>query len=337
MARKSSTTVAKRRAKAAPKKRAQPSKPKRTKAAAKARAAKTPPPPPVTLAVIGAGTMGHGVAQVAAMAGCRVLLHDALAAALQTALRRIRANLEQGMKLGKVSKRDAQAALQRIEPVNDLADAARGADVIIECVPEDVELKRNLFRELDRLTRPGAILASNTSSIRIASLAQAAQRPDRVLGLHFFNPAHIMALVEVVRGPQTSQYAIETAVHLVRRLGKTPVLVDDSPGFASTRLGVLLGLEAMRTVEEGVAAPQDIDTAMELGYRHPMGPLKLSDLIGLDVRLAIAEYLYRELRLEHFRPPEILRRLVRQGRLGKKTGLGFYRWDETGKPQPAPI
>lgn len=335
MARKRRPALAKRKT-AAQKKRAQAAGTARTPKTAKATPAKAAPTrKALTVAVVGAGTMGHGVAQVAALAGCRVLLHDAVPSALETALRRIRANLRRGIELRKVAKRDAQAALQRIEPVR-LADAARGADVIIECVPEDLELKRNLFRELDGLSRPGALLASNTSSIRIGSLAEATQHPHRVVGLHFFNPAHIMTLVEVVKGPQTSQYAVETALHFVRQLGKTPVLVDDAPGFASTRLGVLLGLEAMRMVEEGIASPQDIDTAMELGYRHPMGPLKLSDLIGLDVRLAIAEYLHRELNLEHFRPPEILRRLVRQGRLGKKTGLGFYRWDETGKPQPAP-
>lgn len=277
--------------------------------------------------------MGHQIAQAAAMAGYAVRLYDVAEPALEAALKRIRANLTRGVELKKVARADAAATLRRIEPTSLLVEAARDADIVVEAVPEDLELKRTIFRDLDRASRPGTILASNTSSIRIARIAEAVGRPDRVLGLHFFNPAHILPLVEVVRGPETSRYALETAVATARRLGKTPIVVEDTPGFASTRLGVLLGLEAMRMVEEGVAAPAAIDAAMELGYRHPMGPLKLSDLIGLDVRLAIAEYLHRELGLDQYRPPEILRRLVGQRKLGKKTGEGFYRWSEDG-PQP---
>jgi 3-hydroxybutyryl-CoA dehydrogenase len=285
------------------------------------------------VAVIGAGTMGRGIAQVAALARYAVHLYDAAPAALPQAVDAIRANLRTGVERGKVDPAGADAALGRIRTYGTLADTVRDADLVIEAVPEDPHLKRRVFAALDACTRPSAVLASNTSSIRIATIADATTRPDRVLGLHFFNPAHILPLVEVVRGPQTSQYAVETALAAVRRMGKTPIVVEDHPGFASTRLGVLLGLEAMRMVEEGVASPHAIDTAMELGYRHPMGPLKLSDLIGLDVRLAIAEVLHRELGLEQYRPPEILRRLVAQGRLGKKTGAGFYRWTDDG-PQP---
>ena len=304
---------------------------KRAPATAKKTAKKGAPAPewagePFT--VIGAGTMGHGIAQAAAMAGYEVRLYDVSEAALDAALAKIRSNLNQGVKLGKVESADAKAALGRITALGLLEEAVRDADFIVEAAPEDLELKRDLFRRLDRVARPGAILASNTSSIRIARIADATEHPGRLLGLHFFNPAYLMALVEVVRGPKTSQYALERAVQVARRLGKTPIVVEDTPGFASTRLGVLIGLEAMRMVEEGVAKPADIDAAMELGYRHPMGPLKLTDLIGLDVRLAIAEYLHRELGLEQYRPPEILRRLVGQGKLGKKSGEGFYRWSE---------
>lgn len=305
----------------------------RKKAAAKRAAPETAG----TFAVVGAGTMGQGIAHVSALAGYEVRLHDVAEPALEAALKRIRAHLDQGVRLKKVARGDAAAALRRIRTTTLLREAVRDADFVVEAVPEDLEVKRAVFRDLDRWTRPGTVLASNTSSIRIGRIAEATQRPDRVLGLHFFNPVYILTLVEVVRGPDTSQYALEIALAMARRLGKTPIVVEDVPGFASTRLGILLGLEAMRMVEDGVATPGDIDTAMELGYRHPMGPLKLSDLIGLDVRLAIAEYLHRELNLEQYRPPDILRRLVSQGKLGKKTGEGFYRWNEDGAvPRPNP-
>jgi 3-hydroxybutyryl-CoA dehydrogenase len=173
-----------------------------------------------------------------------------------------------------------------------------------------------------------SVIATNTSSLSIAELAAGLRLPRRFLGLHFFNPVHVMALVEVVWGPETGQDELARAVAFVRELGKEPIVVKDSPGFASSRLGVLLGLEAMRMVQEGVAEPDGIDKAMELGYRHPMGPLKLTDLVGLDVRLGIAEYLHAKLGSEAFRPPEILRRMVAEGKLGKKTGQGFYRWDD---------
>jgi 3-hydroxybutyryl-CoA dehydrogenase len=183
-----------------------------------------------------------------------------------------------------------------------------------------------IFAALDRAAPAQAILASNTSCLAIGKIAEATERPDRVLGMHFFNPVHLMALVEVVRGDRTADGSVELAVECARRMGKEPIVVRDSPGFASSRLGLVLGLEAMRMLEQQVASAEDIDKAMTLGYRHPMGPLRLTDLIGLDVRLAIAEYLHEELVSEAFRPPEILRRLVREGRLGKKSGRGFYEW-----------
>jgi 3-hydroxybutyryl-CoA dehydrogenase len=201
---------------------------------------------------------------------------------------------------------------------------------VVEAAPESMPLKRALLGEVERMAAPSAVLASNTSSLSIAELASVLREPGRFLGLHFFNPVHVMSLVEVVWGPLTDRGVLDRSVAFVKDLGKEPVVVKDSPGFASSRLGVLIGLEAMRMVEEGVSTPEGIDRAMELGYRHPMGPLRLTDLVGLDVRLGIAEYLHQELGSEAFRPPEILRRMVSEGKLGKKSGQGFYRWEEQG-------
>jgi 3-hydroxybutyryl-CoA dehydrogenase len=198
--------------------------------------------------------------------------------------------------------------------------------VVIEAVPEELALKQAVFREVDKLSPSGALLCSNTSSIRIAEIASAVAIPKRVLGMHFFNPVHLMALVEVVHHPGTGPDELQRAVTFARGLGKEPIAVRDSPGFATSRLGVVLGLEAMRMLEEGVASARDIDKAMELGYKHPMGPLKLSDLVGLDTRLHIAEYLLAQTGREGFRPPAILVQKVREGKLGKKTGEGFHAW-----------
>ena len=279
------------------------------------------------VAVIGAGTMGHGIAQVAALAGYDVALVDAVPAALERAFERIRRNLDEGVARGKVEPTAREAALARLAAAPDVAAAVAGADVVIEAVPERLEVKRSVLVEAEAGAPAGALLASNTSSLSITELQSGLARPGRMLGLHFFNPVHINRLVEVVRGARTDESAVADAVAFARRLGKEPIVVADSPGFASTRLGVLLGLEAMRMVEEGVASPEAIDTAMELGYRHPMGPLKLTDLVGLDVRLDIATYLHARLG-ERFRPPEILRRMVAEGKLGQKTGQGFYRWEQ---------
>ena len=279
-----------------------------------------------TVAVIGAGTMGHGIAQVAA-AECRVFLHDVDPAALARARERACARLEKGVSLGKVSEAVRDATLSNLLPSAQLAPAVAHADLVIEMVPESISLKRSILEEIEAAASPRALLATNTSSLSIAELASALTKPRRFLGLHFFNPVHLMPLVEIVRGPQTHSLTLERAETLVRRIGKEPILVRDSPGFASSRLGVVLGLEAMRMVEDGVAEPEAIDRAMELGYRHPMGPLRLTDLVGLDVRLAIAEVLHAKLDSEAFRPPEVLRRMVAEGKLGKKSGEGFYRWE----------
>lgn len=279
-----------------------------------------------TVAVLGAGTMGHGIAQVCAGAGCQVALYDIDDAAVGRGLDRIRANLDKGVELGKVAAQERDALLSRVRTTTSIADASTGADLVIEAAPESLELKARIFEEVDGAAPDHALLATNTSSLSIEKIAHSVANPSRLLGLHFFNPVHIMKLVEVVWGPDTSDAARMTAEAFVRRLEKEPVVVRDAPGFASSRLGIVLGMEAIRMVEEGVASPQDIDKAMELGYRHPMGPLKLTDLVGLDVRLGIAEYLCETLGSEAFRPPELLKRMVSEGKLGKKSGQGFYDW-----------
>jgi 3-hydroxybutyryl-CoA dehydrogenase len=276
--------------------------------------------------VIGAGTMGHGIAHVAAAAGMQVTLQDVDRPALQRGLEAIRADLDAGIAKGKVRPEQRDEAVARIRATTDLEAAAAAADLVIEAVPESPELKREVFVRLDGAAPPRTLLASNTSSLSIAALAAATGRPGRVLGMHFFNPVHLMPLLEIVRTERTEAEVVEAAVETGRRWGKEPIVVRDSPGFASSRLGLALGLEAMRMLEQGVASAEDIDKAMTLGYRHPMGPLRLTDLVGLDVRLAIARHLHRELGSEAFRPPKILERLVAEGRLGKKAGRGFYDW-----------
>lgn len=279
-----------------------------------------------TVAVLGAGTMGHGIAQVCAAAGCEVQVYDVTAAAAQAGIDRIRENLDKGIERGKVTPVERDAVMARLTPTDVIADAVRGADLVIEAAPESMELKERIFSEVGRTAPASAILASNTSSLSIGRIAEVVPGPERFLGMHFFNPVHIMALVEVVWGPKTADEATRTAVDFARRLGKEPIVVKDAPGFASSRLGIVLGMEAIRMVEQGVASPEDIDKAMELGYRHPMGPLKLTDLVGLDVRLGIAEYLHETLGSDAFAPPALLRRMVAEGKLGKKSGQGFYSW-----------
>lgn len=280
------------------------------------------------VAVVGAGTMGHGIAQVAAMAGAEVVLVDRTEELAESGLARIRANLYDGVERGKVSPELRDAAADRLQADTDVARAAAEADLVVEAIPERLDLKRDLLRLLEGSAPGEAILASNTSSLSISALQAGLERPGRVVGMHFFNPVHIMKLVEVVRGKETAPEVVEGTMGLARWMGKEPIVVNDSPGFASSRLGVALGLEAMRMLEEGVASAADIDTAMTLGYRHPMGPLRLTDLVGLDVRLHIAEYLHEALGAEHFRPPGILQRLVDEGHLGRKTGRGFFEWDD---------
>jgi 3-hydroxybutyryl-CoA dehydrogenase len=278
-----------------------------------------------TVAVLGAGTIGHGIAQVSAMAGYRVTLSDPQPGAVERGLDHVRANLRKGVERGKVASADADASLARLSPSGSLAEAVRDAWLVIEAAPEQMEIKERIFAEVYASARADAILATNTSSLSVGRIAAATGAPERVIGLHFFNPVHIMKLLEVVRGAHTSAATLDAALEYARRIGKEPIVVTDTPGFASSRLGVILGLEAMRMVEQGVASPKDIDAAMKLGYGHPMGPLELTDHVGLDVRLAIAEYLSKELG-PSFEPPAVLRRLVAEGKLGKKSGEGFYRW-----------
>ncbi len=280
-----------------------------------------------TIAVLGAGTMGHGIAQVAALVGYRVVLRDVEREFLVRGLRAIEDNLDRGIRRGKTTEAERDLVLQRIRGATSLSETAH-ADLFIEAVPERMELKQETIREVERVAERDFIFASNTSSLSITEIASAARRPERVVGMHFFNPVHIMRLVEIVVGSETSDETLEAARAVGRRMKKEPITVRDVPGFASSRLGVALGLEAMRMLEQDVASAKDIDTAMELGYNHPMGPLRLTDLVGLDVRLSIAEYLHRTLGSESFRPPEILRRMVAAGRLGKKSGEGFYNWND---------
>jgi 3-hydroxybutyryl-CoA dehydrogenase len=279
------------------------------------------------IAVIGAGTMGHGIAQIAAQAGYRVVLEDVSEEFVERGRGRIQENLQKGVERGKLSSEDLQAALSRIQLSTDLKEAAADADLVIEAVIEKLDAKQALFAELDGLCKASAILATNTSSLSVSAIASATRRPERVIGLHFFNPVHIMKLLEIIVGDQTSPQTLAAALEVASRIGKEAITVKDTPGFATSRLGIALGLEAIRMFEQGVASAEDIDKAMVLGYNHPMGPLRLTDLVGLDIRLNIADYLFAELGSEVFRAPEILRRKVAEGKLGKKSGEGFYRWE----------
>lgn len=284
--------------------------------------------------MLGAGTMGHGIAQVAGAAGYEVVMRDIDDAAVERGLQSIQRNLARGVQLGKITETDSAETLQRIRATTNVKDL-HDSDLVIEAAPEILDLKQNLLRETEALVGSDCVFATNTSSLSITEIAKAAARPENVIGMHFFNPVHIMRLVEIVVGNETSDGVTETVREVTQRMKKEPIVVRDVPGFASSRLGVTLGLEAMRMVEQGVASARDIDTAMELGYNHPVGPLKLTDLVGLDVRLNIAEYLHLTLQSETFRPPEILRRLVSEGKLGKKTGEGFYKWNEPEQAQRA--
>jgi len=277
------------------------------------------------IGVIGAGTMGHGIAQVAAQAGYDTVMCDISRELVDAGMEKIRANLAKGVELGKVAAADADAALQRVSTCTEL-DELGGIDMVIEAIPESLDLKQSTFLTLQECCSAETVFATNTSSLSIAGIGAALDDPGRLVGTHFFNPVHVMKLIEIVRHDGTRDEVVEQAVAVGEAMGKTPVVVRDFPGFATSRLGIVLGLEAMRMVEQGVASAADIDTAMELGYRHPMGPLKLTDLVGLDVRLAIARYLHEELGSDAFEPPEILLRMVDEGKLGKKSGEGFYEW-----------
>lgn len=278
-----------------------------------------------TIGIVGGGTMGHGIAHVAALAGNDVTLYDIDEQRVSAALAKVRGNLDKGVEKGKVAAEDRDAALARLKGATRLEDLA-DADLVVEAIPEKIELKRQLFRALDEIVRPGAVLATNTSSLSIAKIAEGGDHPERVIGTHFFNPVHIMALLEVVVHDGTAPSVLDAVLRWGSLIGKECITVRDFPGFATSRLGVCLGMEAIRMVEQGVASAEDIDKAMVLGYRHPVGPLRLTDMVGLDVRLAIGEYLAKELGNSAFEPPDLMRRMVAEGRLGQKSGEGFYRW-----------
>ncbi len=276
-------------------------------------------------AVIGAGVMGHGIAHVLASIGIETRLYDKMGPAVEKGLEAIRGNLAKGVEKGKVTAIQRDATLVKLTATTHFESAIEGVDVVVEAVPENLELKQQIFESLGRRLGKEVLLATNTSSLSIGRIANVTPEPERVVGMHFFNPVHIMKLVEIVQTPRSSEAAVKAAVELGRRMGKDPILVKDAPGFATSRLGLAIGLEAMRMVEAGVASVEDIDKAMKLGYGFPVGPLELTDMVGLDVRLSIAQYLEVELG-PRFSPPKVLSDKVSRGELGKKSGKGFYDW-----------
>lgn len=285
-----------------------------------------------TAAVLGAGAMGAGIAQVAAQAGIRTRLYDIEESFARGGMAKIEAMLEKGVQKEKMTAERKLEVLELLEPVWDLECAVEGVDLVIEAAPEKLDLKQDIFKRVAAVVSAETLIATNTSSLSVTKLAKVVPNPDRFLGLHFFNPPPLMKLLEVVHGAETSAGTLQRALELSERMGKSPIVVKDAPGFASSRLGVTLGLEAIRMVEEGVASAADIDTAMELGYRHPMGPLKLTDMIGLDVRLHISEYLAETLDDVRFKAPNLMRQMVSDGHLGRKSGRGFYDWS-SGQPE----
>ncbi|WP_128381893.1 3-hydroxyacyl-CoA dehydrogenase family protein [Streptomyces cavernae] len=280
---------------------------------------------PAVVGVIGGGRMGAGIAQSFATAGSAVTVVESGEQAAAAALDRVAAGLKRAAERGALAE-PAEEVLARVTTVPSVDALPSYADLVVEAVPEDAALKAQLLAAAERAVGPGTVLASNTSSLSVTDLAAALTRPDRFVGMHFFNPVPASELVEIVVAPGTGADTVEAALGWTRCLGKKDVVVQDSPGFASSRLGLALGLEAIRMVEEGVAEPDAIDDAMRLGYKHPMGPLRLTDLVGLDVRLAIAEHLHATLG-ERFAPPRLLREKVARGELGRKTGKGFYTWE----------
>ncbi len=277
-----------------------------------------------TIAVIGAGTMGRGIAYAAALAGYDTILEDVRPQALEGALAWIRRALEEGVARGKVEAEDARAALVRLRTAARVEDAA-DADLVIEAAPEEMELKTELFGMLDKFTRAETILATNTSSLSIAEMAGVTHRPQLCVGMHFFNPVPKMKLIELVRAAETSEATLAACREVARRMGKEVVTVRESPGFVTSRINALIGNEAFAMLEAGIASAEDIDKALKLGLNHPMGPFELVDLVGLDVRLSILEYLHQTLG-EKYRPSPLLRRFVAEGRLGRKVGRGVYEY-----------
>ena len=273
--------------------------------------------------------MGHGIAQVAAMAGWRVSLYDVAQDQVERGRTRIAENLDGGVARGKLGQEERDACVERIAGSTVLGEAVSSADLVIEAIPEVMGLKLETFRQVEAAAPGRALLATNTSSLSVGAIAGALADPSRLAGMHFFNPVHIMKLVEIVRHEAVTDPVVATLRQVAERMRKTAIVVNDAPGFASSRLGLVLGLEAIRMVEAGVASAADIDTAMKLGYGHPMGPLELTDHVGLDVRLSIARYLADEIG-PAFSAPPLLERMVDDGKLGKKSGQGFYRW-QAGK------
>jgi len=280
-----------------------------------------------TAAVLGAGTMGHGIAHVAATSGMKVVLYDIEQSAAERGIASIQKNLEKGVAKAKITEEAKNEALENLTTSTNLEEAVSSAQLVVEAAPERLELKQSIFKQIDSIAPKDAIFGTNTSSLSITKIASVCSHPERVLGMHFFNPPHILKLLELIKTEHTSEAALAQAKAIGEQMGRDLIVINDSPGFATSRLGLVIGLEAMRMLEEGVGSAEDIDRAMELGYRHPMGPLRLTDLVGLDVRLDIAKYLHRELGGNRFDPPKVLQELVEAGKLGKKSGQGFYKWD----------
>jgi 3-hydroxybutyryl-CoA dehydrogenase len=288
-----------------------------------------------TIAVIGAGIMGRGIAHVAALGGYRTILEDLVPAALRKAENEIRTNLGRAVELKKVSPADAHAAAARLEYAGSVDEAAREADLVIEAVPEEMESKIEIFTLLDKICRPGTILASNTSSLSVTEIAGVTYRANKCLGMHFFNPVHKMRLIEVVRAVETDDETIAAASEVGRRMGKEVVVIKESPGFITSRVNAMIGNEAFYMLQEGIASAADIDKALKLGLNHPMGPFELVDLVGLDTRLHILEYLHQTLG-EKYRPAPLLTQYVREGRLGRKAGRGVYDYSDRAA-EPAKV
>ena len=276
--------------------------------------------------VIGAGTMGAGIAGQSALCGFETNLYDITVEALERGVKHVNATYDKGVSRAKITENDVVAARARLTVSADLREAIASADLVVEAIPEKMDLKQSLFERIEAWVQPNTILATNTSSLSISSMASVLTHPDRFVGLHFFNPVAVMKLLEIVRGQMTSETTIQRAIEFARHLRKDHILVNDVPGFATSRLGITLGNEAMRMLEQGVASAEDIDKAMVLGYRHPIGPLALSDLVGLDVRLAITQHLHREIGTDVFKPPKILIEKVERGELGRKTKHGFFHY-----------